>query len=310
MAILEEDVHEIHGELTKQSEVIDVMGHDFSRFCTWTTTSLARMMERAGVTYTSYFEAPREYQRHGVRQRTDEAKSSLAAKEDLFHWDFTIGIKACGETLNKKNFIRSRSLPIISTMLAAIKSRFGGNVESKKMPKTVLKKQFENFFVSNIEGLDKVYDRFQKLISLLEVHGAAVPNKDANQKFLRALPSSWNNVTLIMRNKDGINDLDIDDLYNNLKVFEVDIKGSSGSSSNSQNVAILSTEDTSSSNEVNTANGVITASGHNSQGQASSSSYTNDLMFSFSANQSNSPKLDDEDLEQIDHDDLEEMDLK
>ncbi|GJU18410.1 putative ribonuclease H-like domain-containing protein [Tanacetum coccineum] len=53
------------------------------------------------------------------------------------------------------------------------------------------------------KGLDKAYDRFQKLISQLEVHGAAVPNEDANQKFLRALPSSWNNVALIMRNKDG-----------------------------------------------------------------------------------------------------------
>ncbi|GJU20300.1 ribonuclease H-like domain-containing protein [Tanacetum coccineum] len=160
------------------------------------------------------------------------------------------------------------------------------------------------------KGLDKAYDRFQKLISLLEVHGAAVSNEDANQKFLRALPSSWNNVALIMRNKDGIDDLDIDDLYNNLKVFEADIKGSSGSSSNYQNAAFLSAKDTSSSNEVNTTNGVSTASGHNSQGQASSSSYIDDLMFSFFANQSNGPQLDDEDLEQIDHDDLEEMDLK
>ncbi|GJU92039.1 putative ribonuclease H-like domain-containing protein [Tanacetum coccineum] len=106
-----------------------------------------------------------------------------------------------------------------------------------------------------------------------------------------------------MRNKDGKDVLDIDDLYNNLKVFEADIKGSFGSSLNSQNVAFLSAEDTSSSNEVNTANSVSTASSHNSQGQASSSSYIDDLMFSFFANQSNSPKLDDEDLEQIDHDD-------
>ncbi|GKA12282.1 hypothetical protein Tco_0691828 [Tanacetum coccineum] len=101
-------------------------------------------------------------------------------------------------------------------------------------------------------------------LCLLEVHGAAVPNEDANQKFLRALPSSWNNVALIMRNKDGINDLDIDDLYNNIKVFEADINGSSRSSLNSQNVAFLSAEDTSSSNEVNTTNGVSTASGYNS----------------------------------------------
>ncbi|GJW65840.1 hypothetical protein Tco_0117724, partial [Tanacetum coccineum] len=200
--------------------------------------------------------------------------------------------------------LRFHGIKDAKSLWAAIKSRFGGNVESKKMQKTVLKQQFENFSVSDTEGLDKAYDRFQKLISLLEVHGAAVPNEDANQKFLRALPSSWNNVALIMRNKDGIDDLDIDDLYNNLKVFEADIKGSSGSSSNSQNVAFLSAEDTSSSNEVNTANGVSTASGYNSQGQASSSSYTDDLMFSFFANQLNSPQLDDEDLEQIDHDDL------
>ncbi|GJZ95069.1 hypothetical protein Tco_0667272 [Tanacetum coccineum] len=77
---------------------------------------------------------------------------------------------------------------------------------------------------------------------------------------------------------DGIDDLDIDDLYNNLKVFKADIKGSSRSSSNSQNVAFLFAEDTSKSNDFNTANGVSTASGYNSQEQASLSSYTDDLM--------------------------------
>ncbi|GJV71492.1 retrovirus-related pol polyprotein from transposon TNT 1-94 [Tanacetum coccineum] len=46
------------------------------------------------------------------------------------------------------------------------------------------------------------------------------------------------------------------------------------------------------------------------RGQASSSTYVDDVMFSFFANQSNSPQLDNEDLEQIDTDDLEEMDLK
>nr|GEV37413.1 copia protein [Tanacetum cinerariifolium] len=130
-----------------------------------------------------------------------------------------------------------------------------------------------------LEGLDKGYDRFQRLLSLLEIHGAGVSTKDANQKFLRSLPSAWSNISLIMRNKPGINNLDIDYLYNNLKVYEADIKASSGSSSNSQNA----------------------------QG---SSSYADELMFSFFANQSSSPQLDNKDLEQINQDDLEEMDLK
>nr|GFA13781.1 ribonuclease H-like domain-containing protein [Tanacetum cinerariifolium] len=133
------------------------------------------------------------------------------------------------------------------SLWASIKSRFGGNVESKKMQKTVLKEQLKNFSVSDTKGLDKSYDRFQKFISLLEVHGVAVSIEDANLKFLRALPSSWNNIALIMMNKEGIDKLDINDLLNNLKVFEADIKG------------------------------------HSSSRQASSSSYTDDMMFSFFA---------------------------
>ncbi|GJX67375.1 hypothetical protein Tco_0303102 [Tanacetum coccineum] len=67
--------------------------------------------------------------------------------------------------------LRSHGIKDAKFLWAAIKSRFGGNVESKKMQKTVLKQQFENFFVSNTKGLDKAYDRLQNLISLLEVHG-------------------------------------------------------------------------------------------------------------------------------------------
>ncbi|GJX46923.1 hypothetical protein Tco_0272113, partial [Tanacetum coccineum] len=79
-----------------------------------------------------------------------------------------------------------------------------------------------------------------------------------------------------MRNKADLDGLSMDDLYNNLKVYEAEIKSQSSSSSNSQNVAFVSSDDTRSTNEaVNTA-----------------------------------LDLDNEDMEQIDTDDLEEMDLK
>nr|GEV55554.1 retrovirus-related Pol polyprotein from transposon TNT 1-94 [Tanacetum cinerariifolium] len=134
----------------------------------------------------------------------------------------------------------------------AIKSRFGGNDESKKM--------------------------FQSLLSQLETHGAGVSTKDANQKFLRSLPSSWSQVSLIMRTKPGVDTLSFDDLYNNLRVLESDVKGSSGSSSSTQNEG--------------------------------SSSYTAELMYSFFANQSSGPKWDHDDIEQLDEFDLEEIVLK
>ncbi|GJT12856.1 hypothetical protein Tco_0859898 [Tanacetum coccineum] len=99
-------------------------------------------------------------------------------------------------------------------MWDAIKSRFGGNDESKKMQKYILKQQFEGFSVSNTEGLHKGYDRFQSLLSQLEIHGAGVSTEDANQKFLRSLPSAWSQVSLIMRTKPGVDTLSFDDLYN------------------------------------------------------------------------------------------------
>ncbi|GJX94605.1 putative ribonuclease H-like domain-containing protein [Tanacetum coccineum] len=189
-------------------------------------------------------------------------------------------------------------------MWNAIKSRFGGNDESKKMQKYILKQQFEGFSVSNSDGIHKGYERFQSLLSQLEIHGAGVSTEDANQKFLRSLPSAWLQVSLIMRNKPGMDSLSFDDLYNNLRVFENDVKGSTASSSNLQNIAFVS-ENTNSTNEVSTAYGVSNTSGHCSKHEQTSTS-----SYSLLASQSSCPQLDHEDLDQVDEYDLEEMDLK
>nr|GEW49088.1 hypothetical protein [Tanacetum cinerariifolium] len=155
---------------------------------------------------------------------------------------------------------------------------------------------------------EAIKTRFQKLISQLEIHGEVISHEDANLKLLRSLPPAWNTHTLIMQNMSNLDTLSMDDLYNNLKVCEAEIKGQLRSSLNSQNVAFVSSDNTSSTNEaVNTTHSVSAAS---SQGQASTSTYADDVIFSFFANQSNSPQLDTEYLEQIDTDDLEEMDLK
>ncbi|GJV81401.1 hypothetical protein Tco_1517271 [Tanacetum coccineum] len=108
-------------------------------------------------------------------------------------------------------------------MWEAIKSRFGGNDESKKMQKYILKQQFEGFSVSNLEGLHKGFDR--------------------------SLPSAWSQISLIMRAKPGVDTISFDDLYNNIKVFESDVKGSTTSSSSTQNVAFIS-ENNSSTNDL------------------------------------------------------------
>ncbi|GKB33017.1 hypothetical protein Tco_0872418 [Tanacetum coccineum] len=83
---------------------------------------------------------------------------------------------------------------------------------------------------------------------------------------------------------------------------ENDVKGSTASSSSTQNVAFIS-ENTSTTNDVSTAYGISNPSGQNSQYEHASS-------YSLLANQSSCPQLDHEDLEQLDEFNLEEMDLK
>ncbi|GJR04255.1 ribonuclease H-like domain-containing protein [Tanacetum coccineum] len=184
----------------------------------------------------------------------------------------------------KEHMRRFHGMDDAKEIWEAIRTRFGGNANSKKMQKAVFKKQFEAFKISNSEGLEKGYDRFQQLLSQLEAHGAEVSIEDANHKFLRSLPSAWSNLAMTMRTnpeidnlvliitKQGVDSLSFDDLYNNLRVFESDIKGSTASLSSPQNVAFVSE---------NTSNTKMVC-----------------------------PSLDHERLELIDEYDLEEMDLK
>nr|GEV49146.1 ribonuclease H-like domain-containing protein [Tanacetum cinerariifolium] len=66
------------------------------------------------------------------------------------------------------------------TLMEAIEKRFGGNKETKKVQKTILKQQYENFAGSSSECLDQIHDRLQKLISQLEIVGESLSQEDIN----------------------------------------------------------------------------------------------------------------------------------
>nr|GEU96907.1 ribonuclease H-like domain-containing protein [Tanacetum cinerariifolium] len=102
--------------------------------------------------------------------------------------------------ISDENLLKFRGIKDAKTLWEAIKSRFGGNKESKKMQKTILKQQYENFVGSRFKGLDKTYDRFQKLIRQLEIHD----NKDLEQidtNDLEKIDLKWQVVMLTMRVK-------------------------------------------------------------------------------------------------------------
>ncbi|GKA56757.1 putative ribonuclease H-like domain-containing protein, partial [Tanacetum coccineum] len=179
------------------------------------------------------------------------------------------------------------------SLFAVIITRFGGNDATKNTQKTLLKQMYENFSAPSTKSLDSIFNRLQKI-------------------FLRCLPSEWNTHIVVWRNKPNLDTMSFDDLYNDFKIVEQEVKRTttSSSSSSSQNMAFMSAPR--STNEVNTAYGVSTTSSHvnTASTQVSTANLSNAIVYAFLADQPNGSHLIHEDLKQIHEDDLEEIDLK
>ncbi|GJU22566.1 hypothetical protein Tco_1155908 [Tanacetum coccineum] len=214
----------------------------------------------------------------------------------------------------KEHLRRFHGMDDAKKIWEAIRTRFGGNANSKKMQKVVLKQQFKAFTISSSEGLEKGYDRFQQLLSQSEAHGAEVSTEDSKHKFLRFLPSAWSNLAMTIRTKPDVDTLSIDDLYNNLRVFEQELTSTSKSSASAQNVAFVS-HSKSSTNKVKFGHtGAYSTytpftSSNNIPKREVLAGFADEVIYSLFVKQSEDLDLLHEDLEQIDDLDIEEMDI-
>nr|GEY48069.1 reverse transcriptase domain-containing protein [Tanacetum cinerariifolium] len=201
----------------------------------------------------------------------------------------------------------------------AVKARFDGNVESKKIRKYMLKQEFLEFRIGEAEGLHKGYDRMQKILSQLNQLKAKPDDKDINLKFLRALPSSWSQVALTLKTQGGLELLSFDDLYYKLKTLEVDIKGYnnfslSQSAGPSHSAFVSSTSTSKKMSYGDSPNYPLTTTysfpSNSKTGSHRSYNVIKDVLQSFVADTKPEQQLAYEYLGQIEKLDLGEMDLK
>ncbi|GJW17497.1 putative ribonuclease H-like domain-containing protein [Tanacetum coccineum] len=122
-------------------------------------------------------------------------------------------------------------------------------------------------------------------------------------------------VATMIRGHLGLDELAFDESYNNLKVYEHELKGVSNSSS--QNIAFLSTEIKGSTLKQSTADpdnipkGYTQAASSKVQTAPNCASHSDEIICSFFAQQASMPTThDDEDLLQIDEDAMEEIDIR
>nr|GEY05029.1 ribonuclease H-like domain-containing protein [Tanacetum cinerariifolium] len=189
------------------------------------------------------------------------AEQTLGRKNEL---------KACCTllmALPDKHQLKFNSHKDAKTLMEAIEKRFRGNNETKKVQKTPLKQQFENFTGSSSKGLDQIHDRIQKL-----------------------------------RNKADLEEQSLDDLFNSLKIYETKVKQSSSTGTPSQNLAFVSSSHTDSTTDsVSVVASVSTVCAKFPASPLPNvDSLSNAVIYSYFASQSTSPQLDNEDLKQID----------
>nr|GEX51271.1 ribonuclease H-like domain-containing protein [Tanacetum cinerariifolium] len=169
-----------------------------------------------------------------------------------------------------KHQLKFNSHKDANTLMEAIEKRFGWNTETKKVQKTLLKQQFENFTGSSSENLDQIHDRL--------------------------LPSEWKTHTLIWRNRTDLEEHSLDDLFNSLKIYEAKVKHSSSTGNPTQNLAFVSSSNTDSTTDsVSAATSVsaVCAKLHVSS-HPNIDSLSNAFIYLFFASQSTSPQLDNE----------------
>nr|GEX63240.1 ribonuclease H-like domain-containing protein [Tanacetum cinerariifolium] len=160
-------------------------------------------------------------------------------KDHPVHKSLPVAPTTADQRLARKNELKAR----------AIEKSFRGNTETKKVQKTLLKQQYENFSSSSTKSLDQIHNRLHKLISQLEILRVSISQEDINLKFLRSLPSEWRTHTLIWRNKTDLEEQSLDHLLNSLKIYKAEVKSFSSASTSTQDIAFVSSSNTDSINE-------------------------------------------------------------
>ncbi|GJS85867.1 ribonuclease H-like domain-containing protein [Tanacetum coccineum] len=169
------------------------------------------------------------------------------------------------------------------TLFTGIQTRFGGNEATKKTQKTLLKQLYENFSAPSTEFLDSIFNRLQKIVSQLAILGENISQEDINLKFLRSLPSEWNTHVVVWRNKPDLDTMSFDDLYNNFKIVEQEVKRTASSSSSS--ISTVNTQVSHASTQVSIAST-----------QVSTTNLSDATVYAFLASQPNGSQLVHEDL--------------
>nr|GEZ46727.1 hypothetical protein [Tanacetum cinerariifolium] len=223
--------------------------------------------------FSKYIFESLEYLRKKVMQKSRFVGNKMHKAFPLLVRKFPLpeGTSHC---LKKKATARRKEMPLPEDCTAA----------TKKTKKNLLKQRYGNFRAEGSETLE--------------------------QRFSRLFAPEWLMHTIVWRNMSDLDTMSLDDLYNHLKVYELEVHKKS--EPNTHNMAFISSAKHSRGNdEVNTAS-VYTASSNvpTASANVATVSISQETACAYIASQSSGSQIKFKDINEIDVDDMEEMNIK
>ena len=97
-----------------------------------------------------------------------------------------------------------------------------GTAEVKENRVDILTSQYEAFKSLPGENISQVFERYNKLLNNLNLHGKLYSSREVNRKFMLTLPSHLEHKISSIRERDDINEMSIERLYGKLKTHEME----------------------------------------------------------------------------------------
>ena len=97
-----------------------------------------------------------------------------------------------------------------------------GTEEVKENRLDILTSQYEAFKSLPAETITQVFERYNRLLNELSIHGKNYPLRETNMKFMLTLPHHVEHRVSSIRERDDFNTMSLEKLYGKLKTYEME----------------------------------------------------------------------------------------
>ncbi|KAI3814329.1 hypothetical protein L1987_19080 [Smallanthus sonchifolius] len=150
--------------------------------------------------------------------------SALSAEEKLLFDREKKAMASISMSLPKEIFHSFKQFKTSKQLWEGLQKRCEGSLDVKKSRKELLKKQFLVFKHFHNETLDELATRFYHLLSELGSAKVVYEREEINDKFLEALPSTFDVYFVLIKENEKYKTLSLEDVLGKIQSHDLNLK--------------------------------------------------------------------------------------